>query len=233
MEQEKYKEASECLLIAKTKDNRRDILHNLGCCYNKMGDYANSKECFRLASNDYDYEFRSLYNLALLEYKLGEINNTKTIADRLFLTIEQNVHKMISGYEIGFLYYLLGDYTKSTECLLQQGINGIDLPDWKALSFSLYKTNKKEWITQLKRCIREIKGWITKIKNNHEDWDYPSEEEKQEKLTALELEINNINEMIINGVLKPEINLDENILIDHCGCLLFDCQRHGSPNDDE
>jgi tetratricopeptide (TPR) repeat protein len=233
MEQENYKDAFEYLLIAKEKDNRRDILHNLGYCYHKLGDYTEARECFRLASNDYDYEFRSLYNCAILDNKLGDLKNTASIADRLFLTIEPKVHKTISGYEIGFLYYLLGDYIKSAECLLNQGINGIDLPDWKELSFSLYKTDKNKWIDQLKSIVRKRRNWIIEIQNNQKDWNFDSEEEKQERLTELESEIKVKNEMIINGISQPEINLDENIWIEPCGCLLFDCQRHKNLIDDK
>ena len=233
MEKEDYKNAIEYLLKANEKSDRRDISHNLGYCYFKIGDIQIAKDYFSKATTDYDFENRSAYNLAILDFKNGNIKNTRKIADKLFSSIERNVHQMISGYEIGFLYFLLEDFNMASDCLIKQGIDRVDLIDWKELSYSLFVTDKNMWISHHDKMIAERESWIDEINTQPDDWDFDSEQEKNERLSELKSEIANIKELIKNGITKPDLDLSENVWIEPCGCLLFDCKRHENQPDDE
>lgn len=233
LENEDLKKALEYLLIAKEKSNRRDILHNIGFCYFKIGDLKTSREYFSIANTEFDLEYRSAFNQAVLDFQLHDSESTRKIADRLFQNIEQNSVSMIGGYEIGFLYYLLGDYDKATESLIKQGIDGVDLTDWKELSYSLFVSDNKRWISQHKKMISERETWITEINTEPDKWDFDSEQERNERLSELKNEIKNINELILKGISKPEVEISKNIWIEPCGCLLFDCKRHENQPDDK
>ncbi len=233
MEKEDYNTALKNLLIAKAKSDRRDIMHNLGYCYFKTGNIQEAQGYFLKANTDHDFEYRSAYNQAILDFKIGDVGNTRKIADRLFQTIEENTAVMIGGYEIGYLYFLLGDYVKASNSLIKQGIDGVDLTDWKELSYSLFVTDKNKWISQHDKMITEREKWIDEINTKPEEWDFDSEQEKNERLVELKSEFSNIKELIKNGVSKPDTNLNENVWIEPCGCLLFDCKRHENQSDDE
>ncbi len=220
-------------MIANEKSDRRDILHNLGFCYFKLGDLKTSRDYFNCANTELDIEYRSAFNQAVLDFELKDTGSTKEIADRLFANIEQNSISMIGGYEIGFLYFLLGDFDKATESLIKQGINGVDLTDWKELSYSLFVNDNEKWISQHQKMILERKKRIVEINTKPDEWDFDSEQEKNERLKELKNEIKNINELILNGISKPDVDLNENVWIEPCGCLLFDCKRHENQPDDE
>ena len=191
-----------------------------------------SKECFSKSVTDLDIENRSLYNLAINEWKLNNIEQVKLIADKLSKDIEKNVHKTISGYEIGLLYFLLCDFHRASECLIKQGINGIDLLDWTDLSYSLFKTDNKLWNEKINDSIEKRKEWCDEIESNHEDWSEYTNEEKKERLTELKAEIKIRQETLNNGMTKPIQDLSKSVLVEYCGCLLFDCKRHGNEKDD-
>lgn len=232
MEKEDYKTALENLLIAKEKSERRDILHNIGFCYYKLGDLKTSRDYFKIANTEFDFEYRSAFNQAVLDYKLNDSESTRKIADSLFPNIEHNSASMIGGYEIGFLYFMVGDFDKATESLIKQGIDGVDLTDWKELSYSLFISDKKRWISQHQKMISERENWIVEINTKPDEWDFDSEQEKEERLAELKGEIFNIQELIRKGISKPDLELSENIWIEPCGCLLFDCKRHENQPDD-
>jgi hypothetical protein len=158
LEKEDYKKALENLLIAKEKSDRRDILHNIGFCYFKLGDLKTSRDYFKIANTEFDFEFRSAFNQAVLDFQLQDTESTRKIADRLFQNIENNSASMIGGYEIGLLYFMISDFEKATESLIKQGIDGVDLTDWKELSYSLFISDKKRWISQHKKMISERKN---------------------------------------------------------------------------
>lgn len=233
LEKEDYKNALENLLTAKEKSDRRDILHNIGFCYFKLGDLKTSRDYFKIANTEFDFEFRSAFNQAILDFKLQNVESTRKIADRLFQNIEKNSASMIGGYEIGLLYFISGDFVKATESLLKQGIDGVDLTDWKELSYSLYTSDKKKWISQHKKMISERENRIVEINTKPDEWDFDSEQEKNERLSELKNEIENIKGLISKGISKPDLDLNENVWIEPCGCPLFDCKRHENQPDDE
>jgi Flp pilus assembly protein TadD len=233
MEKMDYKNATKFLLMAAEKSDRRDILHNLGCCYFKLGNVQIARDYFAKATTDHDFDNRSTYNLAILDFKNGNIKSARKIADNLLSSIEVNVHQMISGYEIGFLYFLLEDFKMASDCLVKQGIDGLDLIDWKELSYSLFVTDKNNWNSQHNKMIAERENLIVEINTQPEDLGFDSEKEKNERLAELKCEIENIKELIKNGITKPDLDLSENVWIEPCGCLLFDCKRHENQPDDE
>ncbi|MEZ2416231.1 tetratricopeptide repeat protein [Muriicola sp. E247] len=233
LEKEDYKNALENLLIAKEKSDRRDILHNIGFCYFKLGDLKTSRDYFKIANTEFDFEFRSAFNQAVLDFQLQDTVSTRKLADRLFQNIENNSASMIGGYETGLLYFMTGDFDKATESLIKQGIDGVDLTDWKELSYSLFVSDSKKWISQHQKMISERESWIVEINTKPDEWDFDSEQEKNERLSELKNEIKNINELISKGISKPDVDLSENVWIEPCGCLLFDCKRHENQPDDE
>lgn len=233
LEKADYKNALLNFMIAKKKSDRRDILHNIGFCYFKLEDIKTSRDYFKIANTEFDFEFRSAFNQAVLDFQLQDTESTRKIADSLFQNIEKNSASMIGGYEIGLLYFVTRDYEKATESLIKQGIDGVDLTDWKELSYSLFISDKKRWISQHKKMISERENWIVEINTKPDEWDFDSEQEKNKSLSELKKEIKNINELISKGISKPDVDLSENVWIEPCGCLLFDCKRHKNKPDDE
>jgi tetratricopeptide (TPR) repeat protein len=232
LDQRKFEEAIPFLDKAYNIEKRRDIIHNIGYCYFQMEQFQKSKEFFSKSATTLDIENRSLYNLAISEWKLNNTGQVKLIADQLSKNIENNVHETISGYEIGLLYFLLGDLKKASECLVKQGIGGIDLLDWTDLSYSLFMTDNKLWREKINDSIDERKKWCAEILSNHKDWSENSSEEKKERLTELKAEIQVRQEILNNGMTKPIQDLNKSVWVEHCGCLLFDCKRHESKTND-
>jgi len=232
LDQKQFKEAIPYLEKANRKENKRDIIHNLGYCYFQLKQFEKAKELFSISVTELDIENRSLFNLALTEYECENIDKVKEIADKLSEEIETNHHSSISGYEIGLLYFLLNEFEKSAKCLIKQGINGIDLLDWNDLSYSLFQTNKPIWSKQINKSIDERNEWIKEIKSNHEDWSEYSNKEKEESLNEFQTEIQERESALISEMIKPKPDIDENIMVEYCGCLLFDCKRHENKKND-
>jgi tetratricopeptide (TPR) repeat protein len=232
LDQKQFKEAIPYLEKAKRKENKRDIIHNLGYCYFQLKEYEKAKELFSISVTELDIENRSLFNLALTEYKCQNIDKVKAIADKLSEEIETNHHSTISGYEIGLLYFLINDFDKSAKCLIKQGIEGIDLLDWNELSYSLYQTNKPIWSKQINKSIKERTEWIDEINSNHEDWSEYSTQEKQERLNELRVEIQTSENTLKTEMTKPKQEIKKSLWVEYCGCLMFDCKRHGNKEND-
>jgi len=232
LDQKQFKEAIPYLEKANQRENQRDITHNLGYCYFQLKQFDKARDLFSVAVTEFDIENRSLFNLALTEYECKNIDNVKSIADKLSKEIATNVHTTISGYEIGLLYFLLNDFEKATKCLIKQGIDGIDLLDWNDLSYSLYQTNKTIWSKQINKSIKERTEWIEEIKSNHEDWSEYSAKEKEERLNEFQTEIQERESSLKSEMTKPKPVINENIIVEYCGCLLFDCKRHENKEND-
>ncbi|MCP4442914.1 MAG: tetratricopeptide repeat protein [Aureispira sp.] len=228
-----YKEAIPYLRQAMRIENRRDIEHNLACSYFQLGDYDIAKIYFSNAAKRFDLENRSLFNLALTLFKLGQYNQLQEIADDLFEMIERNVHKTVSGYEVAILYFLIEDYSKATAATLKQGVSGICLFDWPALSFVLAQTDKDLWLEIIQDEITDRKKWLDEIQNNHEDWEDLSTEEKQTRSEEFRVEIASREKAIQTGMGKPQLDINHYLRIEYCSCLLFDCKRHKNKADDQ
>ncbi len=232
IEQKKYGEAIPFLVKANNIEHHRDIIHNIGYCYFQMGEFQKAKELFSQSKTDFDFENRSLYNLAICEWKLNNVEQVKFIADQLFKDIKTNIHMTISGYEIGLLYFLIDDLQRTCECIINQGINGIDLFDWTELSYCLFINDYKLWNEKINESIVERKKWCDKIESNHEDWIEYTNEEKKERLNELRDEIKIRQETLNNGMNKPIQELSISVFVEYCGCLLFDCKRHENRKND-
>tara|TARA_R110001592_G_scaffold362246_2_gene675503 strand:- start:9 stop:1052 length:1044 start_codon:yes stop_codon:yes gene_type:complete len=233
LDQKKYQEAIPFLEKANKIENQREITHNLGFCHFQLKDYQKAFERFENSVKIQDIENRSLFNLSLAAFQTNRLEQLETIAKKLFAEIETNVHKTVSGYEIGLLFYLLKDYQLATTCLLKQGIDGIDLFDWQELSYSLYLTDEEKWRNKITQSIDERIDWVKEIESGHEDWEDYSEEEKCERLIELKSEIELRNETLSREMPEPKLDLTESLLVEHCGCLLFDCNRHGNRKNDK
>lgn len=231
LDQKKFEEAIPFLTKAYHIEKHRDILHNIGYCYFQMNEFQKAREFFTQSATHLDTENRSLYNLALTEWKLKNTKQVKIIADKLS-NIETEFQETISGYEIGLLYFLLEDYQRATECLVKQGIHGIDLMVWTDLSYSLFKTDNDLWSEMINDSIVKRKKKCDEIENNPQEWSEYTDEEKKELLIELTAEINARQETLNNGMTKPIQDLSISILDEHCGCLLFDCKRHENRKND-
>uniref|UniRef100_UPI00404AEE12 tetratricopeptide repeat protein n=1 Tax=Flavobacterium sp. TaxID=239 RepID=UPI00404AEE12 len=233
LDQRKFEEALQFLAKAYQIEKSRDILHNIGCCYFQLDEFQKAKEIFSKSAIDLDTENRSLYNLALTEWKLNNKEQVKLIADNLFDHLEANIHETINGYEVGLLYFLLDDFQKTSECLVKEGINGIDLFDWTDLSYSLFKTDQTLWNEKINDSINERKQWYNEIESNSDDWIAYTDEEKKERQNEFKTEIKMREETLSTGMTKPIQDLSKNIYVEFCGCLLFDCKIHKNKENDE
>lgn len=113
LDQRKYQDTITFLEKASMIENKRDIIHNLGFCHFQLQDYQVAFELFENSAEIRDIENRSLFNLGLAAFKKNKLEQLESIAKKLFTEIETNVHKTVSGYEIGLLFYLLKDYQSS------------------------------------------------------------------------------------------------------------------------
>ncbi len=232
LDQGKFELAIDYLRKASAKSSETDIVHDIGYCQFKLKNYNEARVCFKACIGTGDLEKRSLFNLALTEYCLNKPTLVKEVADELFLSIETNVHQAVSGYEIGYLYFLIGDYKKAALSATKQGVTGIDLLDWEELSYSIFQTDKKFWSDNLKSSISERSEWITEINDGNEDWDFDTEDEKRSRLAEIKQEILTRQILVESGARLPEPNIEEFLMVEHCGCLLFDCKRHAAIFDD-
>ena len=233
LDQKRYQEAIPFLEKANAIEKHREITHNVGFCYFQLQDYQSAYELFEISTKTKDIENRSLFNLGLAAFQTNRLEQLESIAKKLFAEIETNIHKTVSGYEIGLLFYLLKDYQLATACLLKQGIDGIDLFDWQELSYSLHLTDKETWRNKITQSISERVNWVKEIESGHEDWEDYSEEEKRERLIELKSEIDFRNETLSKRMKEPKLDLTDSLLVEYCGCLLFDCNRHGNQENDE
>jgi tetratricopeptide (TPR) repeat protein len=232
LEQKQYESAIGFLKIANYKQKRSDILQNLGYCYFLLKDFENARHYFNEATKEYDLENKYLFSLAITEYALNNLDRTKEIADELYNSIEPNQSKAIDGHEIGFLYFLISDFEKSAICAIKQGLEIIDLVEWPELSFSVNQQNNKLWTKQVKKGIKKRTIWLDEILSGHDDWKGHTLERKYEETEKLNAEIEFRQNLLKYGIDKPNPNLEKQIPMEHCGCLLFGCKTHkNSVND--
>lgn len=232
LHQRRYEEAIPFLEKALSLEEHRDIMHNIGYCYFQLEQFQQAKNFFSQSAAKQDMGNKGLYNLALTEWKLNNTAQVRSIANLLAEQIRENISEAVSGYETGFLYFLLGDLHQASACLIKQGIDCIDLFEWSALSYSLYITNPAVWKEKIRNGIDEHKKWCKEIIRNHKTWNSYTEDEKKERLHELEDEIRTRQEALAKGIVHPTLNVNNWLTVEYCGCLLFDCKQHGIPMDD-
>jgi len=97
---------------------------------------------------------------------------------------------------------------------------------------SFYLTDKETWGNNIAQSVDERVDWVKEIESGHEDWGDYTEEEKNERLVELRNEIESRKKTLAEGMIKPSTDLSESLSAEHCGCLLFDCKRHGNKKND-
>ncbi|RYM32106.1 tetratricopeptide repeat protein [Brumimicrobium glaciale] len=239
LDQKRYEDAIPFLIeaLAIKKDIR--IINNLGFCYFNSENYETAKIYFEEVVKIQDVDNLNLYNLALTYFHLDDLLGVKRIAEKLkdkikpSDDIEFNFGEIVAVYEIGFLYFLIGEYESAIECLLKQDIREFDLFDFIELSYSLYLIDRVKWNLLIKNLVDEKMVLLKEIESGHEDWDEYSVEEKKERIQDLKEEILIGEEALIDKFNLPIPNLKDHIIPEYAGCLLFDCKRHGNIKNDQ
>lgn len=231
--QKEYAAAIPPLLKAQMLHSDRAITHNLGCCYFQLGQYEAAMSYFEQASGSLDTEQRSQFNLALSAYQLQKSAVLQQLAEALKANLTEKLDQTISGYEVGQLFFLLEDYQTASTCLVQQGVHFIDVLEWPGLLYAYANCHPVACKELLWTHIDTYQSVIEAIETNQEDWANATETEKVEEKQVLLGKIKTLEEYLELGISKPKLALKKLLLIEYCGCLLFDCQRHGNPVNDD
>jgi tetratricopeptide (TPR) repeat protein len=228
MEAKNYRESARQYEKALEYNPSRVEVHNYGYNLFMLGRYEEAVKMFKASIGIEDVERRSLFALAITEFKLGNLEVVTQIADDLFETIGE-VHETIGGYEIGQLFFLLGDFIKSAESAIKQGLDGIDLSEWKELAYCVFKMNKDLFEKSINRSIDSNSKWIHEIESKNNNW---SEDDKKERIAELREDNSCLNKLGESFSNVPEADINGMIWMEPLGCLLFDCGRHGNKFDD-
>ena len=232
LEKNQYVQALEYLLLANGLNKKRAIINNIGYCYFQLGDYTTAHKYFLEGSTFDDVENISLFNLALTEYILGNYQNLKIIAKKLEGTIDDNSMIDVDGYDIAILYFLLEDLKSVYNCLIKEGINNLHISGYKEIFYALYVVDKDLWITKVKQEIKDAENDISELINNTEEEEFLTEYEKQINIEDYKNKIKYLTHILSNGLTKPEVDFSKELHFEHCGCLLFDCKKHGHIDND-
>ena len=84
---------------------------------------------------------------------------------------------------------MVNEFEQSAQWTIEEGIDGIDLLEWKELAYSIYRTNKKLFNIELEKGISEKLMCIEQINDNHPGLGWLFRGRKREKLIELETEI--------------------------------------------
>lgn len=225
-------EAIKNLEIAYSKSKSREITHNLGTAYAKSENFDIAKNYLVAATNEKDIENRSKYNLAIVKIKLGKKEDAREIVKEL----EQEINKCdeIDSFEVAYLYYLLNNYERAYACCKNCDWNHYHLFSWQHIPYLIYINDIDTFHKLVANEIDKQENWIKEIKENHQNWDDYSQEEKQEELVELKSEVLRLTNLEKKFALdKPNININDYYLLESCGCLLFGCDEHGNLQDDK
>lgn len=231
-EQNQNEKAIEYLLKANTIHKKRDIVNNIGYCYFKLRDYENAQKYFLESSGLDDVENISLFNLALTEYKLGNIENLKIIAKKLEESIEKFSTNNITGYEIAILYFLLDDFKSVYKCVNAQSNDNLYISEFKEISYSFYLMNYNLWSNKINEELHNAKNDLIEISTKPEEFEHLDEDEIKENIEDFKTKIEYLTILLSNGLIKPEVDFNKELLIEYCGCLLFDCKIHENIDND-
>lgn len=231
-----YSEAIKYLEIAYSKENCRDIANDLGVAYAKTGNLEIAKDYLIKATKEKDIEYKSKYNLAITKTQLNEKEDTLTIAEEFKKLIIDGVDKFdtIDGFSVAYLYYILDDKDTAYACCKTCDWNVYDLFSWEHVPYLIYKNDIEEFKKLVASEIEDKKNWIIENKDNDEFWEDDTEEEKQQYLTECESEITRLTNLEAEFALnKPNIDINNQYLLESCGCLLFGCPEHNNLKYDE
>jgi len=231
MDSKAFKEALSYLNKAYEIKAIREIKHHLGYCYFQLHDLIKARDVL-MENLENETTNHTRFNLGLISYKLGNFVLTKQLADKLLTSIHYHTMDDVSGYELGLLYFLLQDYSKATMCLLKQGINNINLLEWRSLSYAFYKTDKKGWEDEVKRVIQHKKEYIENLACEAEKLENSESKEIVAIINDTQDELDMYFTLLKQGVTLPHPNLESFCVMEGFKCLLFDCKTHKNLNDD-
>ena len=215
------------------EENNYIIQQNIGCCYLHLGKYELAKKMFSDTLKIKDSKKYSTYNLALTEYKLNNYKKVELIANSLFIDIKPNWENDITGYDIGYLYFLIHKYEKVKLSTLKMKKCTYNIIDNKEISYSLLKADKIFFDKLIYEEVATSLNNIKEIDNSHEDWEDYSNEEKSKEKEELTEKVKVYRSLYTDLESKPEINISEYIWAEQPGCLLFDCELHNNLLDDK
>ena len=229
-------EAIKYLEIGYSKENCREIANNLGVLYAQQGDLHSCHDYFIKATNEKDIEYKSKYNLAITKIQLGETEGALRITEELKKNIidGNNGSDDVDYFEVAYLYYLLNDDDSAYSCCKKCDWNYYDLFSWEYVTYLIYKNDLEVFKKLVADQIEKEKNWIKENKDNDEYWEDDTEEEKQQELAQRESHITRLRNLEAEFARnKPNTDVKNQFLLETCGCLLFDCVRHGNLKDDE
>lgn len=227
---EQFEDSIRYLKIADSLSKDRSNDHNLGYCHYKLGQYKLAEECFTKAASNKDIELRGLFNLALTNYRLGNEDEFRLNIKNLQNPPEDS--DSMFDFEIGQLYCLIEDYERAAEIAIAKGFSGMNVLDWKELSFAISHSNNAFFQQLVMDARKERTEWLSEIKANHEDWEDYVGIERDQLIKETESEIRELNQMEIGFEKIPKLDADKMLVEEYCGCLLFDCSLHGNIKDD-
>ncbi len=231
IEQKEYIKAIDALETSQNKHETWDAEHNLWYCKYMIWDYKSAEKHFLKTSQDKerDNELKSMFWLALVQYKLDNKENTYEIL-RL-MQESKNFDNAINDYDIWILYFLYDDYENAKNNTLKCGMR-IDLLDRKELWYSIFISDKQLFLKKINKDIKELQGYIQEIKNSTGIWKDAPDEEKNEDMSKFLTEIMEKENMEKLFETKPIVNIDKHLVAEYSWCSIFGCCRHGNPEND-
>lgn len=236
LENNQFLEAIKSLEIAYSKEQIRNIASYLGVAYAKQGNFNKAKDYLIKAANQEDIENKSKYNLAIVQIKLGDKQAALTIVEELKQVIIDGSNRFndIDAFEVAYLYYLLNDDDAAYSCCKLCDWNHYYLSSWQHVSYLIYKNDIELFQKIINSEIEREKTWIKENKDNDEYWEDDTEEEKQLYLAERESEITRLANLEAEFAIgKPNIDINNQYVLEGCGCLLFDCPQHDNLKDDQ
>ncbi len=232
---EKYKIAAEYFEKAKnlSRSPRVEILHNLAYCKNNLGQTQEALELYNQAIQIQDDHNESKYNAALCKVELGlDFDLDQLIEFIRNSDAYKQKHVWISNIQLSMLCYFKGKYKKAYELMLES--NELGILGFPEFSFLLLKYNKYLYDELKKQQIEKNQEYINELYDTEdEDYEDYTEEERFERIQELKEEINTILYQEARLTRFPKdtkpIDLYEYIF---CGCMYFDCKKHGNQFDD-
>lgn len=232
LDKKQYKEALPYFKKGYSVENQKLVESTLGFTYFQLHEFEKAKEWFvrsigKEKTNPVDW-----FNLALAEYKCGNLHAVKSLTEQINSSITFDFLEEISGFEVGVLFFLLKDYQNATSCLIKQGIHRIDLLEWKELSYALFISDRLLWEKEIKNCIKQKKSYLIDTDKTTVD-KYFSEEDKKEAINDIQSQIEKLTLLLNKGVDYPVLDLKQYAINKGGGCLLFGCESHGNLSDDQ
>lgn len=234
----RYGEAVPYFRAAYEREKDGPILNNMGVCYTEEGDFTNAKACFAtVIEAGSDIDDKSTFNLALTEYKLGNVDQAKRLADTLTSRTKEmtdvSPFDLAEHYlDLADLYFVLGEYRRSFECLSKQGFRWYSRPG-DSRSYAIYVSDELLWRKWVHDAMEKRLESIAELSSNDVQWSDWTDEEKQARVSEYQSEIEEWKKHLQNGFPEPTVDIiDGRLRIADYRCTLFDCTEHQTREDD-